>query len=593
MRLFKGDGAMRGAIIVACVLAAVGCRKPGGRAAPPPETERPAVEPEPDPRQEALEAEWALYDDVVISHDAGSLGEGERRMLGHLIEAARLVEELHMLQVNPKNLEWKERIAKEGTEVEMKVFTRYQRPWCAEGDCCALADCPEKKVGWVHWPDDLTDGEYAALGGEPNARELMSPFTVVVRAGEGYAAVPYASTGVLGPRMKRVAKELRAAAASAPDESLGKFLESRAGALESYEPFPYDDSDYDWIALGGDWEVTVGPYETYGNPHQVKALFEMYVGRVDEELTADLARFKDNLQGMEDALGKLVGPSIYRSRKLDPRISIRAVDVWMASGDGRMDRGATVAFHLPNRGRSVDEGLYKKVMMINHSMAFEDVVRARADKVLDEDERQMLDVRADITNVTFHEFSHGFGAYHEMQVRTPSGGKVSVKEAMGENDALLEELKADTLGLWLVSFERSSGWLDEEAAKRRYVSALMHILGLLQYPLDGTYPRMVAIQLGWYLDEGGVTWDPSTGRFRVDFGKLPAAVESLAREVATIQLTGDGERGRALVSRYIEKTGEESYALKGTLERARQDMIARFKEAGIRSPSLRYEVTGL
>ena len=129
-----------------------------------------------------------------------------------------------------------------------------------------------------------------------------------------------------------------AAAKTAPHPSLRKFLESRAAAFTSDDPYPYDDSDYDWIALQGDWEVTVGPYEVYKNPRQLKALFEMYIGREDKKLTADLVRFKENLQEMENSLGGLVGKDVYQSRKLDPRISLRVADIWMASGDGRRDR---------------------------------------------------------------------------------------------------------------------------------------------------------------------------------------------------------------------------------------------------------------
>ena len=580
---------------LAVVVALSGCRKPGGRAAPPPEAEVPPPQKvaTADARQLALEEEWSLYADMPIVHSAGGLAGGEKQMLRHLLAASGIVEELYMLEVHPKNLEWRDRIMASGTEIEKNVFMRYQAPWCSEGDCCALPDCEARSVGSVFWPADLTDAEFDRLGREPNGKDLLGPFTAVRRRDGGFEATPFARTEVLGARMKALAAELRSAAGAAPDESLRKFLASRADALEADAPFPYDDSDYDWIALGGDWEVAVGPYETYKEPRQVKALFEMYIGRVDAGLTSDLARFRENLQEMEDSIGDLVGPKLYRSRKLDPRISIRAVEIWMASGDGRMDRGAVVAFHLPNRGRSVDEGLYKKVMMVNHSMAFEPVVKARADLVLDPAQRPLVDMRSDISNVAFHEFAHGFGAWHELEVTTPDGEKKTVKEALGKHDALLEELKADAMGLWLVGFEKGRGWLDAEAEKKRYVSDIMHVLGLLQYPLDGVYPRMVAVELGWYLDAGAVSWDPATGLFSVDLARIPAAVESLAREVATIQLTGDRARAEALVSKYVVEKDGGKYELAGTLGRAREDMVGRFKAAGIKSPSLRYSVTGL
>jgi hypothetical protein len=295
---------------------------------------------------------------------------------------------------------------------------------------------------------------------------------------------------------------------------------------------------------------------------------------------------------MEDALAALVGPEIYKSRKLDPRIAIRAVEVWMAAGDGRRDRGATVAYHLPNRGKSVEEGLYKKVMMVNHSLAFEPVSKARAALVLDEAQVRYVDAMADIRNVTFHELAHGFGAYGELKVKNAKGVTLTVKEALKDHDSMMEELKADAFGLWLVAKDERAA-ADPEEAKRRYASGVLHALGLLQYPLDGTYPRMVAIQLGWLLDQGALSWDAAAQRYRIEFDKMPAAVEALVRKVATIQLTGDYAGAQALVDAYLERKGVADYALKGVLAEARRAMMEKFKTAGIKSPSLRYEVTGL
>ncbi|MCK9463323.1 MAG: hypothetical protein M0R80_27195 [Proteobacteria bacterium] len=564
------------------------------KAEPAPQTEdagsqAPAV----DPRQARLEAEWSLYADTVLSHSAAELPEGEKAMLRHLLDAAVLIEELHMLQIHPKNLEWRDRIEAEGTEVEKRIFSRYQSPWCADDpseECCALPEKPKREIGFGLWPDGFSDAEYEGLAARINGVELLSPFTIVRRKEVGkYEAIPYVESDIFGFKMKSVAASLREAAKTAPHKSLVKFLTSRADAFESAAPFPWDASDYDWIALEGPWEITIGPYETYKEPRQLKALFEMVIARENPEITAELARFKGDLQSMEDALSARVGPEIYKSRKLDPRIAIRAVEVWMAAGDGRRDRGATVAYHLPNRGRSVDEGLYKKVMMVNHSLAFEPVSKARARLVLDPTQVHLVDAMADIRNVTFHELAHGFGAYSELKVKNAKGVTLAVKEALQENDSILEELKADTAGLWLVAKSGAEG----EEAKKRYASGVVHALGLLQYPLEGTYPRMVAIQLGWLLDHGALAWDGAAKRFRIDFDRMPAAVEALVKRVATIQLTGDTEGARALVGAYVVRKGEAEYALQGALDEARRVMIAELKTAGIKSPSLRYAVTGL
>ncbi len=564
------------------------------KADPPKKVEE---KPKVDPRQSLLKAEYDAYQDMQITHSAAAMSQGEKEMLRTLLKAAELIEELHMLQIHPNNLEMLDRVMQKGTDVEKKLFARYQMPWCADNDspeCTVLVDGPKKEVGHVHWPEDFTDGEYEGLKRQINANELLSPFTIVRRKETGgFEAVPYAQTELFGPRMKQVATVLRTAAKTAPSPSLKSFLESRALAFESDEAFPYDASDFDWIALEGDWEVTVGPYEVYKNPRQQKAMFEMYIGREDKPLTAKLARFKENLQEMENALSAMVGEEIYKSRKLDPRISIRAVDIWMASGDGRRDRGATVAFHLPNRGEAVEAGLYKKVMMVNHSKAFEPVYKARAELVVDKGLLEYLDGDTSIANVAFHEFAHGFGAYHEMKVVNKKGKTQTVKQALKEVDSLFEELKADTFGLWLTQFQKDKGWVDALQEKKTYTSALMHILGLLQYPLDGTYPRMVAIQLGWYMDAGAIIWEEGRGRFKIDFEKFPKAVETLAKQTATIQLTGDYAQAKALSEKYITRKGKKEYELNGMLGQARRVMLDKFKEAGIKSPSLRYVITDL
>jgi hypothetical protein len=598
---------MKRALASIAILTLAACGQPEPKSPPKPAAKAaPAATAKPAPRAEAkkpiddrlarVQAEYDRYVDTPVTHSAADLPQPEKEMIQYLLRAADLVERLYMLQLNPRNLAWRSEIEEQGGDVERKLFFRYQVPFCLDDDspdCSALASKPRQEIGLTAWPDAMTEDEFESLARQINSKELLSPFTVVRRNGRGgFDAIPYARSDDYGSLIRGLADTLARAAELAPDPTLRRFLSTRAKALVSDSPFPYDESDYDWIALKGDWEVNVGPYETYRDPRGVKAFFQLYVGREDKELSAELDRLRGGLQEMEGALAALVGQELYRPRRLDPRIAIRAVDVWTAAGEGRRDRGATVAFHLPNRGKAVEEGLYKKVVMTNHATAFADVARARARAIVALEQIALLDAHADLVNVTFHELAHGFGAYNEMKVKTPAGKSATVQQALKEHATLLEELKADVLGLWLLAFQRRSGVVNEDQVARRYVSALVHMLGLLQYPLDGTYPQMVAVELGSLLDSGGVTWNAAEGRFGVDQARMPAAVEELARKVAAIQLTGDYTAARGLVARYVETGPNGAIGLKGPLAAARAVMLDRFKAAGLRSPSLRYEVTG-
>ncbi len=518
-------------------------------------------------------------------------------MLSYLLEAAKIVEALHMLQIHPDNLKWRDIVAAKGTEIEKKVFFRNQMPWCEDNSapgCRTIVDAPPRKqIGFMHWPDGFKEADVKSLSNEINGQELLSPFTVVRRNPTGgFRAVPYNQDELLGPKMKRLAGLMRKAAEYAPDPSLKTFLGSRADAFEASSAFPYDKSDLDWIALKGEWEVTVGPYEVYENPFQTKALFEMFIGREEKILSNELSNLKGRLQEMENVLATLVGEEIYQARQLDSDIAIRAIEVWMAAGDARSSRGATVAFHLPNRGEAVEKGLYKKVMLVNHSKAFESVSKARAELVLEPKQAAMVNFRDSITNVTFHEFSHGFGAYHEMKILDKEGRRTTIKEALRGHDSLMEELKADNLGLMITNYLYEKGEITDETLLRRYVTKLVHLVGLLQYPLDGTYAQMSAIQLGWFIDKGGVVWHSDTKRLQVVKDKMSEAVISLTKVVSTIQLTGDYNGAETLFGKFIRKEGK-NVILEGVVREIRKAVVEQFKRAGIKSPSLRYEIKGL
>ena len=251
-----------------------------------------------------------------------------------------------------------------------------------------------------------------------------------------------------------------------------------------------------------------------------------------------------------------------------------------------------MAFHLPNRGKSVDEGLYKKVMLVNHSTAFDKIMKRRAAIALAPTQRKYVSTMADITNTTFHEFAHGFGAHDELEIRTKAGKRTTVHGALREHTTIMEELKADITSMWLIAQSVKRGWLKPEQARMRYVSALMHSIGLASYPLKGTYPRMASIELGWYLDHGGITWDK--GHFKVDFEKLPKAVESLTRRVATVQLTGDYAGASKLIARYVKTVvPKKQYAFVGKIAQPLTRTKAAFSKANIKSVALSYHVKGL
>jgi hypothetical protein len=74
------------------------------------------------------------------------------------------------------------------------------------------------------------------------------------------------------------------------------------------------------------------------------------------------------------------------------------------------------------------------------------------------------------------------------------------------------------------------------------------------------YSQLAAVQVGFLIDQGAITWDASapavdgthTGSFAIDFARLPAAVRELMTAVMAIKATGDRAAAEALAARYVE-----------------------------------------
>jgi hypothetical protein len=83
-------------------------------------------------------------------------------------------------------------------------------------------------------------------------------------------------------------------------------------------------------------------------------------------------------------------------------------------------------------------------------------------------------------------------------------------------------------------------------------------------------------------------------RWTLDFAKLPSAVESLTKRVATIQLTGDYAAAAQLITSYVKPVVKgKKYEYVGKIKVPLTTMKAAFKKANIKSVALSYKVIGL
>ena len=543
------------------------------------------------PRQEMVRQELDRFAEHALGFSARNLSPQDHRLLAKLLEAAQLVDEINLLQIHPQMLEFRSKLISQGTPEDRRLFERNHGPWCLANDdvrCCAMRQQPPRSSGV--WPADLTSDELAQIPANPESRALLSPFTVVRRESGKLRAVAPARDVLLGPKVRALSAVLEEAAQRAGEPTLKKFLRSRARALVSDDPFPFDDSDLDWIAVQGRWEVTVGPYEAARDPRGIKARYAMWIGIEDPMVSDQLANHRKSLQVMENSVAGLVGRKLYKARTVDPRTAIRAVELVMASGDARLSRGVVGSYTLPTMGKAVQQGLSKKVMLINQMRAFTPTIQARAKAVLDLTQIEHLQEQAILLNATFHEFCHSFGPYDDLEVQT-ADGKATVARALGTLAPLMDELKATVLSLWLPGEQRKPK-LGETELHQRHVSALMQLLGLLTYEPEGAEIQAAAVVIGALLDAKALKFDETTRRWSLVHRTLPRALRDLAKRIITLQLTGDRAGAAKFIGTYVQQKGRTA-SLVENLDRLSVKVRDAFQQAGVKGLAITYRVTDL
>src|SRR5260370_14602581 len=193
----------------------------------------------------------------------------------------------------------------------------------------------------------------------PESKEDAEGFFTVVRRGadKKLKTVPYSEE--YKPDLERAGKLLREAAALTDNESLKKFLNTRADAFSTND---YFESDMAWMDLDAPLDITYGPYETYNDElFGYKAAFEAYVNLRDDKESARLAFFSQHLQEIENNLPE--DPQ-YRVPKLGAAAPIRVVNEVFSAGDGA--HGVqTAAYNLPNDDKVLQQKDAKRVMLNN------------------------------------------------------------------------------------------------------------------------------------------------------------------------------------------------------------------------------------
>src|SRR4051812_11897860 len=511
---------------------------------------------EPVPSTSDVAAMASRFAPSDIRADVTSLPENERRALGKLVDAARLMDSLFLRQVWAGNDAMLQELSHDAlsrsrtasaaavadANARLHYFLINKGPWSRlDHNRVFIQGAPAKPEGANFYPPDASKADVQrwldSLAADEKARATGFFTTIRKAPSGGFVAVPY-SVEYQG-ELARAASLLREAAALTSQPTLKHFLTTRADAFLSDD---YYASDVAWMELDASIEPTIGPYEVYEDEwFNFKAAFEAFITIRDEAESKKLQSFSAHLQELENALPI---DSKYRNPQLGALAPIRVVNVVFSAGDG--NRGVqTAAFNLPNDERVVREKGTKRVMLKNMQDAKFNRVLVPISKVaLSAADQKNVAFEAFFTHILMHELMHGLGPHNI----TVGGRSTTVRQEMKELYSAIEEAKADISGLWALRQLADRQLIDPSITKTMYTTFLASAFRSIRFGVNEAHGRGIAVQLNYLLHAGAFTVVPG-GTFAVDDAKIADAVTSLTREIMTLQAEGQYAKAKDLLDR--------------------------------------------
>jgi hypothetical protein len=508
---------------------------------------------------ENITAQLAKFRPVRMPFNTAGLSAREMSMVQKLVVAGRNFESIFWRQSDPEGLALYRALAKcpGSTEKQIRHYllingSRYD---LLEGNKPFLARTVYEP-GHALYPAGITRKEiedYVAAHPEKKA-EIYNPWTVVKRSGKDLVGVPYHVE--YKEFVVPAAKALRDAAALSADKAFANFLRLRANALLTDD---YYKSDLSWVDLDNSkFDVIMAPYETYlDDLLGVKTSYGAAVMIRNPSESAKLATYKKYVSDIQDALPLAAFDKPSNAGHPTP---MEVMDAPYRSGDLRHGYQA-VADNLPNDPRIHAEKGTKKIFFKNFMDARVNYVVLPIGKLLmRQDQANLASMDGYLSVVVMHEISHGLGpAYARV-----SGKQADIRESIGPIYSGLEEAKADIVGLYGLDWLMNKGVLPKSRAPDYYASHVAGIFRTVRFGVAEAHARAEMMEFNYFVEQGAIARDATTGRYAIDFAKFPGAVASLAHELLDIEATGNRTRAEAWFQKYGTMPADLQAALNKT-----------------------------
>jgi hypothetical protein len=492
-----------------------------------------------------LDQRLAKFREVRMAFDRSGLTAREQKMIEKLAQACRFLDDIYWRQLDPEGLDLYRSL--EGKTDKRAVDLR--RYLWINGSRFDLFDEEKPFVGNMpmspgrgFYPRGLTREQveqYVQQHPEKSA-EIYSPTTIVRSHGTDLEGVPYhvAYRSFLEP----AARDLRDAAELSSDAAFATFVRLRADALLSDD---YFQSDVAWMQLKDPKiDLIFAPYETYSDALLgVKTTYGASILIRNEAESQKLETFRKYVPDIQDALPL---PERDRPSKRGLETPMEVMDAPYRTGD--LGHGyQAVADNLPNDPKIHELKGSKKLFFKNFMDARVNyVILPLAHFMMPESQASIASAEGYLLGTIMHEICHGLGPAF---AHNASGEKVDIRAAIGPIFGGLEEAKADVVGMFSLKWLVDHGVLPKKRLNEYYASYIAGNFRTIRFGAAEAHGQAEMMEFNYYVEQGAVRRDAS-GKYSVDFDKIPGVIAGLAKELLIMEATGDRAKAEAWFKKY-------------------------------------------
>ena len=500
-----------------------------------------------------LDQRLTKWKPVQMPYDSTGLDARQKQVVEKLVEASRYMESIYWRQSDPEALE----LYKTTKDPKLKRFLMIN------GSRYDLIDENKPFVGTEPmppgrnlYPKGLTRAQIEDyLKKHPEQKDaIYSPYTVVRRDGDKLKTIPYHVE--YKQWLEPAARLLREAADASPDKAFANFLRLRAVELLNDD---YYKSDLAWVDLSNPKIDTIfEPYESYlDDVLGVKTSYESAVLIRNEQESRNLELYQKYVPEIQEALP--LDRADLPSKRGQPS-PMEVADAPFRAGDLRHGYQA-VADNLPNDPRSHQAKGTKKIFFKNFMDARVNyVVLPLARNMMPAAQAAKASAAGYMAATVMHEICHGLGpAYSRV-----NGKQVDIREALGPVYSGLEEAKADVTGMFGLKWLMDKGAVPKERLEEYYASYVAGIFRTVRYGTGEAHGRAEMMEYNYLIEQKAIT--TSGGKYAIDYGRIPAALAQLTKELLTMEATGDRARAESWFKRYDQMPAPLAAALKAAKE---------------------------